>query len=279
MSDTPSHSPIPTTEPDYGLYVGLLFGFVSVFFFALQSNGVEVNWLWSGAIYIGCTGGVVWTTLKHALPGQSRAKRYSMAALLVVVCTGLGIIGTTKQYHKDHPPYAAPIITPPRQAAFRGEILAVNIGDVQGNPCVLVWFSVYNSGPPSIVTHYTVSFKDHEGSPLVGSSLQLPKSIRFIESGARISAVDKASLIEKTLQEPIQTGASVRGLLGFQFPAGSRPRIVRHFRSMVISFQDASGNWYTADGTFTDFLAVPPNIVGEPPVTNDRPKHRRVDTH
>lgn len=63
----------PHHKPDYGLYVGLLFGFVSVFFFVLQSNGVEVNWFWSAAIYALCTAGVVWTTLKHALPAEGRS--------------------------------------------------------------------------------------------------------------------------------------------------------------------------------------------------------------
>jgi hypothetical protein len=93
----------PEHKPDYGLYVGILFGIVGVFFFALQSNGVEVNWVWSAFIYAACTIGAVWTTLKHALPGSGRAKRVIVVIPIVLICAILGSIGTTKQYHKEHP--------------------------------------------------------------------------------------------------------------------------------------------------------------------------------
>lgn len=95
--------PAPSGQkPDYGLFVGILFGIASIFFFVLQSDGVEVNWLWSVAIYAACTIGVVWTTAKHALPGKGKATRYTVTSILVLLCVALGSIGTVKQYHKEH---------------------------------------------------------------------------------------------------------------------------------------------------------------------------------
>ena len=93
----------PNKKPDHGLFVGILFGVFSIFFFVLQSNGVEVNWLWSAALYAFCTIAVVWTTLRHALPGKGRMSRIAVILLLVLICIVLGSIGTVKQYRKEHP--------------------------------------------------------------------------------------------------------------------------------------------------------------------------------
>jgi len=114
-------------RPDYGLYVGLLFGIASIFFFVLQSNGVEVNWITSAIIYAVCTVGVVWTTLRHALPHRGKG-RYAAVAGLVMVCVAVGSIGTFKQYRKEHPRdnAAAPAPYDPN----RGTRLAVSLGPV-----------------------------------------------------------------------------------------------------------------------------------------------------
>ncbi|HEY6487530.1 MAG TPA: hypothetical protein VIY99_00270 [Terracidiphilus sp.] len=90
-----------SNKPDYGLFVGILFGIVSVFFFVLQSNGVEVNWLISSVIYVICTLALVWTILAHALPGKGK-KALWVVIPLVLLCVVLGFIGTAKQFYKDH---------------------------------------------------------------------------------------------------------------------------------------------------------------------------------
>lgn len=112
-------APEPTgRKPDYGLYVGILFGFISIFFFVLQSNGVEVNWLWSVAIYTVCTIGIVWTTLTHAFPpGKTSIGRYAVAVALVLLCAFLGSIGTVKQYRREHAPRESPQPSPPATQA------------------------------------------------------------------------------------------------------------------------------------------------------------------
>lgn len=87
---------------DYGLYVGITFGIASIFFFLLQANGVEVNWVISATVYALCTIVIVWTTLRHALPARSSVARYTVIVLLVLVCMTLGTCGTVKQYQKEH---------------------------------------------------------------------------------------------------------------------------------------------------------------------------------
>lgn len=103
----------PEYKPDYGLFVGLFFGFVGGFFFVLQSNGVEVSWIWSAVIYVVCALGVAWTTLRHALPGKNKTTQFVVTFVLLAICLGLASVGTVKQYHKEHPkvetkPQAAP---------------------------------------------------------------------------------------------------------------------------------------------------------------------------
>jgi hypothetical protein len=94
--------PPPKKMPDYGLFVGILFGIVSIFFFVLQSNGVEVNWIVSAAIYLFCTIAVVWTLLTHALPGKRKASVLA-GVPVAALCVILGSVGTLKQFSKEHP--------------------------------------------------------------------------------------------------------------------------------------------------------------------------------
>jgi hypothetical protein len=99
-------------KPDYGLFVGILFGIATVFIFALQNNGFEVNWKWSILIYLVCSFFAGLTTLRHALPGRKPLVKYSATITLVLLCLTLGSIGTTKQYQKEH---ASPVSISPSQ--------------------------------------------------------------------------------------------------------------------------------------------------------------------
>ena len=94
-------------KPDVGLFVGIFSGIAGLFFFVLQANGVEVNWLWSLLIYLLCTGGAVWTALAHALPSKGRWIKWTIGTLLALLCLTLGSIGTFKQYKKEHLPKSA----------------------------------------------------------------------------------------------------------------------------------------------------------------------------
>jgi hypothetical protein len=118
-------------KPDRGLYIGILFGVVSILFFVLQSNGVEVNWLTSAAIYVFCVVAVVWTTLRHALPGRGFIS-YWVAAGLAILFLCLGSIGTYRQYRKEHPkespmavgkptaiPYTSPVPPSPKRKTIK----------------------------------------------------------------------------------------------------------------------------------------------------------------
>jgi hypothetical protein len=79
-----------------------LFGIITIVFFVLQANGVDVNWQCSATIYLICAVAGVWTTLRHATPGKRALIRYAVALAIFALFISLGLMGTTKQYRKEH---------------------------------------------------------------------------------------------------------------------------------------------------------------------------------
>ena len=90
-------------KPDWGLFVGIFFGGISVLIPLLQTNGVDVNWLQSLAAYLVIIGVCSWTFLRHGVPDRQRKKSRILGILAILASIGsVGTFATLKQYERDH---------------------------------------------------------------------------------------------------------------------------------------------------------------------------------
>ena len=81
----------------------------------LIANGVDLKWQLSIAIYIFLACVCAWSFWKYAVPHKRRLIRYGGAFLFFFVIVVIGIFGTAKQYHREHPIIDTPS-TPPTPA-------------------------------------------------------------------------------------------------------------------------------------------------------------------
>jgi hypothetical protein len=89
--------------------IGIAFGAI---LFILQANGVEMNWEFSLASYFVIAALCAWSCLRHAVPHLGKKGRRISAATIVAIVAIFGLIGTSKQYRREHP-----LATPAPQVA------------------------------------------------------------------------------------------------------------------------------------------------------------------
>lgn len=91
------------TGPNLDRFIGILGLSACLLVFALQSNGVEMNWEVSVASYTVIASVCVWSCLRHAVPHLGKiGKRLTALGVFGLVFI-LGGIGTYKQYRREHP--------------------------------------------------------------------------------------------------------------------------------------------------------------------------------
>ena len=90
-------------RPDWGIFVGVV-GLVAAFLIPLlQTNGVDVNWQVSIALYVVILATCIWSFLWHAVPGrQQKWARMIGSVILTLLLGSLGIYATDKQYIREH---------------------------------------------------------------------------------------------------------------------------------------------------------------------------------
>jgi hypothetical protein len=101
----------PRIKPDVGMFVGIIGLLLAVLFPLLQSDGIEVNWEWSGIAYTGIIIGGVWTYMVHAVPHHGKIVRYFGSIIIVIVFGKLAVLGVCSQYNIQHPKPASLDIT------------------------------------------------------------------------------------------------------------------------------------------------------------------------
>jgi hypothetical protein len=83
--------------------------------FILQANGIEMNWELSVGLYSVIAVGSVLSCLRHAVPHLGRTGRYVSALGVFVLVAILGLVGTVKQYRREHQPINDSTVTPTPQ--------------------------------------------------------------------------------------------------------------------------------------------------------------------
>jgi hypothetical protein len=98
----PVVTPHPPKKPNWDRFIGIVSILLAFLLFALQANGVEINWQFSLIAYIAIAAGCIWACLRHAVPHLEKKGRYLCALGVFAVIAVIGSIGTFKQYHREH---------------------------------------------------------------------------------------------------------------------------------------------------------------------------------
>jgi len=95
-------TPSPPKKPNWDRFIGIVSVLLAFLLFALQANGVEMNWQVSLIAYIAIAAGCILSCLRHAVPHLGKKGRYLCALAVFVVVVIIGSIGTHKQYRREH---------------------------------------------------------------------------------------------------------------------------------------------------------------------------------
>jgi len=112
-------APTSPRQPDRDRFIAIGSLLAAIVFFVLQTNGVEMNWILSVAIYIVIAICGVVSCLRHAVPRSNTWKKILASLAVLTTAAGLGVWGTMKQYRREH---ASSVPTPEQAPAANDSI-------------------------------------------------------------------------------------------------------------------------------------------------------------
>jgi hypothetical protein len=115
-------------QPKTDRFIGCLGLIGMVVVFALQANGVEMNWQTSTLVYAVSAISLVWSLLRHAIPHIGTVGKWISAVLALAVVAALGSIGTLKEYRREHAPISQ-VLPSPQPVIVNGNCSSGNTGD------------------------------------------------------------------------------------------------------------------------------------------------------
>jgi hypothetical protein len=260
-------------KPDYGLFVGILFGIASVFFFVLQSNGIEVNSLWSAVIYAACTFVLVWTLFVHALPGRRWAGVF-IGVLVLLLCGVLGVIGTTKQFRKEHPSSVAAIHPQqPQTPNFEMQNLSINTGSDsdQKTLTVLIGGLLENqNGPLSAARDWKIDLRIGVRNYEAVLATPTNREVRFIKPDGKAFFALSSQWWPTSTALPLAIGVPSWGWIRGVFPNASLKEIGTSGGDVTVSFVDvATGGFHSAIRHVAPFQVPDPCLNHQGVVISD----------